>query len=210
MTQLNDIESFFRNEFSSHGESAVGVGWNGTPAQEIRFEQLSKVILPDKPFDVIDFGCGYGAMAAWFRSKGLFFSNYHGVDIVEESLNAAQKRYEGDDTIHFHRSINEIQEADYLVASGVFNIKMTHDPKEWTEYVLDSLKSFDQHTSRGFAVNFLTSYSDPERMALRPDLYYADPCFLFDFCRRNLSKNVAILHDYKIWDFTLIVRKEFD
>ena len=38
-------------------------------------------------------------------------------------------------------------------------------------------------------------------------LYYADPCALFDYCKRNFSRNVALLHDYKIYDFTLIVRK---
>jgi len=43
---------------------------------------------------------------------------------------------------------------------------------------------------------------------MRPDLYYADPLFLFDFCKQNFSKNVALLHDYRLYDFTLIVRKD--
>ena len=42
---------------------------------------------------------------------------------------------------------------------------------------------------------------------MRPDLYYADPCFLFDYCKTHFSKDVAILHDYGMYDFTLIVRK---
>ena len=42
---------------------------------------------------------------------------------------------------------------------------------------------------------------------MRADLYYADPCFLFDYCKRNFAKDVAILHDYSLYDFTLIVRK---
>ena len=44
-------------------------------------------------------------------------------------------------------------------------------------------------------------------MALRLDLYYADPCALFDYCKRSFSRNVALLHDYEIYDFTLLVRK---
>ena len=40
------------------------------------------------------------------------------------------------------------------------------------------------------------------------DLYYADPLDLFDYCKRNFSKNVALLHDYRLYDFTLIVRKD--
>ncbi|MBM3138043.1 MAG: class I SAM-dependent methyltransferase, partial [Chloroflexi bacterium] len=30
---------------------------------------------------------------------------------------------------------------------------------------------------------------------------------LFDYCKVNFSKNVALLHDYKLYDFTIIVRK---
>ena len=40
------------------------------------------------------------------------------------------------------------------------------------------------------------------------DLYYADPCALFDHCKTKYSRNVALLHDYGLYEFTLIVRKE--
>ena len=110
----------------------------------------------------------------------------------------------------FCGSLDEIPVCDYLVASGVFNIKMEADYERWTDYVIGSLEDFNAKTIRGFSVNFLTSYSDADRMAERPDLYYADPCRIFDYCRRHFSRNVALLHDYKIWDFTILVRKEFD
>jgi len=51
----------------------------------------------------------------------------------------------------------------------------------------------------------LTSYSDKEKQ--RPDLYYANPCFMFDYCMRNFSRDVALLHDYQMFDFTILVRK---
>ena len=43
---------------------------------------------------------------------------------------------------------------------------------------------------------------------MRPDLYYADPCFLFDYCQRRYSRWVAVLHDYGLYEFTIVVRKE--
>ncbi|MGH6609130.1 MAG: class I SAM-dependent methyltransferase, partial [Burkholderiaceae bacterium] len=58
---------------------------------------------------------------------------------------------------------------------------------------------------RGFAFNSLTVYSDPDKK--RADLYYADPCALFDRCKRLYSRNVALLHDYDLYDFTILVRK---
>jgi hypothetical protein len=58
---------------------------------------------------------------------------------------------------------------------------------------------------RGFSFNVLTKYIDHEFM--RPHLYYADPCYLFDYCKRNFGSGVALLHDYDLNDFTIIVRK---
>ena len=43
---------------------------------------------------------------------------------------------------------------------------------------------------------------------MRPDLYYADPCRLFDLCKRRYAKNVALLHDYGLYEFTILVRKQ--
>ena len=68
------------------------------------------------------------------------------------------------------------------------------------------LNEFHRLSLRGFASNFLTKYSDAGKM--RFDLYYADPLFLFDYCKRNFSKNVALLHDYHLYDFTLLIRKD--
>ncbi len=210
MNDLTPIRDYFSMRFNQNGQDATGVDWNSAYAQETRFEQLAKVILPEKPFTVLDFGCGYGAMAEWFRRVGLDFEHYYGYDIVEASLTAGKERYQDDPKVSFCKTLDEIPVCDYLVASGVFNIKMEADYDQWTDYVIGSLETFNAKTSRGFSVNFLTSYSDADRMAERPDLYYADPCRIFDYCRRHFSRNVALLHDYRIWDFTILVRKEFD
>lgn len=54
----------------------------------------------------------------------------------------------------------------------------------------------------------LTKYSDEERMAERPDLFYGDPLFYFDYCKRNQSRDVALLHKYGLYDFTILIRKD--
>jgi hypothetical protein len=51
----------------------------------------------------------------------------------------------------------------------------------------------------------LTKYSDKEYM--KEYLYYADPLYLFDYCKKHFSKNVALLHDYNLYEFSIIVRK---
>jgi hypothetical protein len=102
-------------------------------------------------------------------------------------------------------SATEMIEADYTIASGIFNLKFEQSQAEWTDYILQTLHTLDQKSSKGFAFNALTSYSDPEYM--KEELAYCDPCKLFDFCKRNFSKNVALLHDYNLYDFTILVRK---
>jgi hypothetical protein len=68
-----------------------------------------------------------------------------------------------------------------------------------------TLDVLDRASIRGFAFNSLTAYSDADRM--RPHLYYPDPCELFDLCKRRYSRNVALLHDYGLYEFTILVRK---
>jgi hypothetical protein len=33
-----------------------------------------------------------------------------------------------------------------------------------------------------------------------------DPLRLFDHCKRTFSPDVALLHDYPLWEFTILVR----
>jgi len=75
----------------------------------------------------------------------------------------------------------------------------------WLAYIHATLDTLDRLGERGFAFNILTSYSDAEKM--RPDLYYANPSDLFDRCKRRYSRRVALLHDYPLYEFTILVRK---
>ena len=116
-----------------------------------------------------------------------------------------RQMHAGKENCRFTSDENELVEMDYSIASGIFNIKLHHTQEEWTRYVLHTLGIMNQLARKGISFNLLTSYSDPEFM--RPDLYYADPCFYFDYCKRHFSKNIALLHDYELYDFTILVRK---
>ena len=94
---------------------------------------------------------------------------------------------------------------DYTIASGVFNMNLETTDEEWKNYVINTIGTMNKLSKKGFSFNMLTSYSDKEFM--RDDLYYADPLFFFDYCKKNFSKNIALLHDYQLYDFTIVVRK---
>ena len=101
--------------------------------------------------------------------------------------------------------VEDLVPADYVVASGLMNVKLDCPATEWRNYVLTTLDRFHTLSKCGYSFNVLSKYSDAERM--RPDLYYADPCELLVYCKQNHSRYVAILHDYPLYEFTVLVKK---
>ena len=73
------------------GATARGVDWNSETAQELRFSQLIKVIDPERPFSLLDYGCGYGALAAYLLRLGYPLEYYAGYDILESILIKARE-----------------------------------------------------------------------------------------------------------------------
>lgn len=195
------MDRYFERTLDAHGPTPRGVDWNSQAAQETRFEQLLKIVEPNTAFSIIDYGCGYGALASYMRLRDLDFE-YTGYDVSERML-AFAKRERSNWT--FTSSYQDLQPADYVVASGIFNLRLHIADEAWQAYILDTLRHIASLARRGFSFNMLTSYSDAERM--RSDLFYGDPCYFFDVCKREYARNVALLHDYDFYEFTVLVRR---
>jgi len=201
------LNEYFTEKLETFGATAKGVDYNGEQAQQVRFAELVKVMQPANPFSVIDYGCGYGAMFEFLQRRGWQF-DYYGVDLIEKMVIAGRAKYENFPNAHFTRDEKELAIADYLVAAGIFNIKLDAPYEEWQKFICKTLRRMNELCSKGFSFNMLTKYSDADRMAQRPDLFYGDPLFFFDLCKREFSRNVALLHDYGLYDFTILVRKD--
>lgn len=201
---LAKVEAYYTSKLGRHGATPQGVDWSSGESQRLRFDQLAKIWdgRGDEAISVLDYGCGYGALVPYLRERGLAFS-YTGFDVSPEMAASARQLYGGPDAV-FLTDEASLRQADYAVSSGVFNVKLDTPEEAWQEYVLGMLDRLAPLASRGFAFNVLSRYSDPERR--RSDLYYADPLFLFDYCKTRFSKAVALLHDYPLYEFTLLVR----
>jgi SAM-dependent methyltransferase len=204
---IKTYQEYFNEKIEKHGATPLGVDYNGLEAQQIRFEQLARVIHPEMPFSLIDFGCGYGALFDFLHAKSWQFE-YYGYDMLEKMIGTGRNAHKDFANAHFTTQAGDLPSADYLLAGSIFNNKFGAGFDEWQNKVLDTLKQMNSLCTKGFSFDMLTKYSDPERMAERPDLFYADPLVFFDFCKRNFSRNVALLHDYGLYDFTIIVRKD--
>ena len=202
---FNQAKQYFEERLTTHGATPRGVDWNSDTAQEQRFSQLIKVIDARQPFSLLDYGAGYGALADYLLRLGYPMQHYVGFDVLESMVNKAREAHLDIPECTFTSTFKDLQPVDYAIASGIFNLKLETSNEAWTEYVVSELHKMDALAFKGFSFNMLTKYSDPEFM--RPHLYYADPCYLFDYCKRHFSRNVALLHDYEVYDFTIIVRK---
>lgn len=202
---LNEISNYYSDKLKKYGTSPLGVDWNGEESQKLRFNQLVKVITEtEEYFSINDLGCGYGALLD-FLSEHYNFFNYQGIDISSRMIEAATKRSAKSNDVHFLNSCKPDRIANFSIASGIFNVKLRKSNKEWKDYILNTLDILNESSSSGFSFNCLTSYSDKEKM--RNDLYYGDPCEFFDLCKRKYSKEVSLLHDYGLFEFTILVRK---
>ncbi len=198
---LRQTERYYTDKIEQHGPTPAGVDWESRAAQELRFAQLINVCDVSRPFSINDYGCGYGALLDHLEAAGLEV-DYRGFDVSERMLEHARERHPGREWVE---AAEQLRPAEFTVASGLFNLKLDVDDSEWRDYVVETIAALDALSERGFAFNMLTSYSDPPLM--RPDLYYGDPLFFFDHCKRRFARNVALLHDYDLYEFTIIVRK---
>jgi SAM-dependent methyltransferase len=202
---FEQAKTYFEDRLSAHGASARGVDWNSETAQELRFAQLAKVVNTELPFSLLDYGCGYGALGSYLLRTGRPMQQYVGYDVLESMVEKARQVFLDQASWTFTSHFDDLQPVDFAVASGIFNLKLDIPFDQWTSYVVAELEKINRLANKGFSFNLLTKYSDAEYM--RPHLYYADPCFFFDTCKTHFSRNVALLHDYEVYDFTIIVRK---
>lgn len=201
---LHSVKEYYTEKVPARGAASGGADLNSLEAQDLRFEQLLKLVDARRRFSVNDYGCGDGRLYGYMKGRGYDF-DYFGFDLSEARIKEAVRVYGKFPNCSFRIAGSTNTPADYTAASGIFNVKSTCSDGEWLKYILAALTSMDRISRKGFAFNCLTMYSD--KACMRDDFYYADPLYLFDYCKRHFSNNVALLHDYGLYDFTIIVRK---
>ncbi|MEO0561024.1 MAG: class I SAM-dependent methyltransferase [Chloroflexota bacterium] len=200
------IADYYADQLRQDGDDGQRVGWNGATSQHLRFQQVRTVVRdPNQPFSILDWGCGLGALVGYLDANGYNY-RYTGYDINTTSVEEARARHAGNSRVAaITAERDSLTEYDFVVSVGIFNYKGDKPTATWEPYVLSSLATHWAYARLGLAANFLTAYSDTDRM--EDTLYYPQPETLFGYAKRALSRNVALLHDYDLYDCTLIVRR---
>lgn len=213
MDVVGPVARYYADKLAAHGSTPRGVDWSSDESQQLRFAELLRITETQRgaelggqtqarEYTVLDYGCGYGALARRLIAGEEPF-RYVGFDVCTPMIEQARADIR-DPRCTFTDSEDELAQADYTVASGIFNVRLEASEQEWQAHVHKTVGRLAEHSSKGFAFNMLSGYADRERM--RAYLYYADPGEYFRMCKERWSRNVALLHDYELYEFTLLVR----
>lgn len=200
----SSVATYYESKLAAHGPTSEGVDWNGAASHELRHRQFLRLFEGVPAASVLDLGCGFGDFLRFLRVKGLL-GQYTGYDVAPNMI-AEALRLHGQGADRQWRVGAEPEEiVDFAIASGVFNVKGDTPTEVWERYVHETIEILARAGRRGFAFNVLSLSSDPERRAA--NLYYADPSKMLSYCLDHYGRMVALLQDYGLYEFTVIVRR---
>jgi SAM-dependent methyltransferase len=200
---LSHAASYYASRLAQHGATPQGVDWNGTESHQRRHAQFLRLLAEHAEASIIDLGCGFGDFLRFLRVAG-YRGRYVGYDVAPGMIAKARELFgEGGDR-QWHVGAAPGETTDFAVASGIFNVKGDIPDSDWRTYVHDTIDVLARAGQRGFAFNVLSLSSDAERR--KPHLHYADPAATLEHCLRHYGRSVALLQDYGLHEFTIIVR----
>ncbi|MDR2006685.1 MAG: class I SAM-dependent methyltransferase [Acidaminococcales bacterium] len=167
------------------GDSAKGVHWT-RESQRARFEVLTRIGDLNNA-SVLDFGCGLGHLADFFREKGINV-RYTGVDVLRAFVERARQNHPAG---RFYVLDDFTEEKfDYIMISGVFNNKR-EDNRAFYQRCLRRLFPL---ADKGLAFNMLSCYANYHD----EELFYEKPERVFEFVKTQISPFVTIRNDYQV------------
>lgn len=184
-----------------YGATAEALAIGSRERQLLRFDVLRELGI-ESGTSVLDLGCGLGDFLAYLRERDIKVE-YTGYDITPRMVEAARRRFP--DAQFETRDVQQEgigAEFDFIVASQVFNNRLTHsDNTDVVRHVLDLAYA---RSRRGVCMDFLSAYVDFQE----DHLYYFVPEELFAFAK-TITKRVALRHDYPLFEFALYLYTDF-
>jgi SAM-dependent methyltransferase len=196
------VAGYYSRALARYGPTHRGVDWSSRESHELRFNTLLDGVDWGSGPSVLDFGCGFGGLASHLDRRGVGCA-YVGYDIAPTMIAAARASFPGRPDRRFTADDGDLEPADVVIASGIFNVRLKTPPAVWERYVGDTLARLSRLARRRLAFNMLPPASPPGRA--RAHLHYADPATVGEFCRDALGRNVELRQDYGLWEFTVIL-----
>lgn len=192
----------YSSRYREHGYSPKSLGWD-KGKQDVRFDILtSQYDFLGK--SVLDVGCGFGDLNTTLRKKYLDDYAYVGIDVVPDLIAEARARYVGEDIkfiVGDFLGLDLADEFDYVVASGIFNHRLTHaDTYDLIEAVIAKALSVSRD---GLAFDFLSDKVDYRL----EHTFHSSPEKILSMAYK-FSRNIVLRNDYMPFEFSLFIFKD--
>jgi SAM-dependent methyltransferase len=194
----DQILSFYNFHLKKFGDRPEALRW--TPQGQLKRYHMLADIAPARDLNnatMLDYGCGTGDFYKFLKRRGINVK-YTGVDINENFINLAKKKYP-ECTFRVMNADDDQFEGfyDYIVICGVFNLQVPGVDDD----MKNALVTLFRHCNKALALNALSSHA-PIR---DPELHVTSPEEMVKFSIENLSPFISLRHDRIQNDFTLYV-----
>jgi SAM-dependent methyltransferase len=200
---VTGVAAYYASKLALHGATPQGVDWNGQTSQNVRHQQFLRLLADAPDASILDLGCGYGDFLRFLRGEG-YRGPYLGYDAAPGMIAEASRLHGHGPDRQWRVGASPVEVFDFAIASGIFNVKGDVSIEAWDRYVRDIMDILARAGRRGFAFNVLSLSSERERRS--DSLYYVDPGEMLSYCLARYGRSVALLQDYGLYEFTVIVR----
>tara|TARA_Y200000002_G_scaffold383290_1_gene404919 strand:- start:6956 stop:7579 length:624 start_codon:yes stop_codon:yes gene_type:complete len=198
--------NYYNRILNQHGNNFKGMNWSSKKSQYIRFEKLLKISKLENK-SIHDLGCGNAELLNVLKIKKIKFKNYLGSDLSNKMIQLCNERFKKNKRIKFESfdilKKKNLSKYDYVITSGIFNVKNSIHETYWKKYVFKVIKKMFLSCKCGIGLNFLTF----DTTFREKKLFYMSLDELVKFLRKKISKKIVINHDYDLWEFTVFIYK---
>lgn len=209
--QSKIISSYYEECFRRYGDTPLGFGWPNHADTVTRYDVMLDIVdrqrqlslRPSFP-SLLDFGCGSGAMLERVKSRGMMV-NYRGVDVNPDVIATARQQHPQENflCLDITREHEQLPNADFIIANGVFTVKDALSEAEMLEFFQGLVTLLFSKCNRGLAFNVMSrSTVDFER----DDLFYQSFDEVAAFIK-GLSNSFSFRNDYGLYEFTTYVNR---
>jgi SAM-dependent methyltransferase len=193
--------AFYNRHYRKFGERPEALRW--TPEGQLKRYYTFLEIAPDlNNQKILDYGCGMGDFYKFLKRREISV-NYSGVDINENFIKVAKKKYP-ECTFQVMNVDEDSLEGyyDYIFICGVFNLRVPGVQDD----LRNALMTLFKHCNKALALNALSSHTPTKDV----ELNYTSPEETMKFAIENLSPSVVLRHDRIPNDFTLFIYTSYN